>query len=1131
MLARTDGALAEPAAAHDFLLRAGTALSVEYYPLAPGDPLLYGAEAWIEVSGGDASVYYNREVPEWKAAFYVAHELGHLYMHAGSPGCNESDLDVEAAETGTQSAEKRVEGYGPRERREREANVFARELLLPSDLLRRLFVDEGLSAGQIAHRLALPTSIVYHQLSYALLAPVAPEDAAPEAAEHPPLDESQSRAAAIERGPLLVEAGPGTGKTRTLVGRVLALLEQGVPPTSILALTFSNKAAQELRDRVAAVLPEAAPEVWMGTFHAFGLELLRKYGTNLGLPPTVKVADPVDALLALERGLPSLHLNHYMNLYEPTTYLRDILGAISRAKDEMAGPERYEELARAMLPAAQDEEEIAAAEKALEIAGVYRYYQSYLERAGLVDYGDLIMKAVVLLRDHPAVSARVQVQYRHILVDEYQDVNRASALLLRHLAAGGAGLWAVGDVRQAIYRFRGAAPHNMVHFQDDFPGAVALPLGVNYRSLPGVVSAFSHVAGSMRAARTQSPPDWHSQREIEGLPGRVMYEIAEDEVAEGQGIAREIERLHDEGTAYRDQAVLCRSHSALGRMGARLEQMGVPVLYLGDLFEREEARDMLSLLDLAGNANPHALIRVARFPEYAIPFADVRAILAAAYESDISLEATIQAAIDGDAISEAGKAGLALLSAHLEDIAGLPAWRALACYLFRTSGYLRALLADDSVTGQQRRLALFQLLQFAIDMDGRSSEGGGMRVGYFLEYVRRMELFGDERGLRQVPEWADHIDAVRLLTIHASKGLEFSAVFLPGLGAGYFPARDQWEPCPPPSGLLPPEEEDWHEEEEECLFFVALSRARDVLCLSRAKQYGKRASNPSRFLSALEAVLPRPADSPATWLRVNADEQSDSADSLTRLPDLAPNRRRFKLPTVELYMQCPRRYMYEHALRLRAEPEAGPYVRFHRSVYRTLAWARKERDAGRTVTLEAAVQRLSEVWAEERLDGHVYEEIYRQQAEQMVQRGLERLQSIPPGQEEEPWWVDLPAGSVLVEPDQVEVEAGTPQTVRVMRLRTGRPTAAAKKDDVYALYHRAATAAYPGATVQVQALYLSVGEAEDIRLTEKNIESRLEKYNSALNRLRSGYFEPKPDDRRCPRCPYYFACPAGGETP
>ncbi|HET9494752.1 MAG TPA: ImmA/IrrE family metallo-endopeptidase, partial [Chloroflexia bacterium] len=155
VLSRPECSLAEPAPAGDFLAEAGAALSVEYYPLSPTDPLLYGAEAWIEVSGGEASVYYNRDVPEWKAAFYVAHELGHLLMHAGSPGCHEADLDIEAAETGTQSAEKRVEGYGPRERREREANVFARELLLPSDLLRRLFVDEGLNAGQIAFRLGL----------------------------------------------------------------------------------------------------------------------------------------------------------------------------------------------------------------------------------------------------------------------------------------------------------------------------------------------------------------------------------------------------------------------------------------------------------------------------------------------------------------------------------------------------------------------------------------------------------------------------------------------------------------------------------------------------------------------------------------------------------------------------------------------------------------------------------------------------------------------------------------------------------------------------------------------------------------------------------------------------------------
>lgn len=1117
--------------AHDLLKLIEVATDIPLIGLREGDALLYGAQAWLGGDPQDRIIYYNRDAESWRIAFYQAHEFAHLWLHHthGAAGCGDDDLDPDASEATLPIGIERVQGYGPRERREREANVFAREFLLPSDALRQAYVEEGLGLPALSSLVGLPPSLVAQQLSYALLTPTLDvADAREDASENTPdatvltLDESQDRAARVERGPILVEAGPGTGKTRTLVARILHLLESGVAPTAILALTFSNKAAEEMRSRVAAVAPEDAPLIWMGTFHAFGLELLRKYGSRASLPAKFGLIDPVDAVLALEHALPDIQLDHYMNLYEPTTHLRDILGAISRAKDEFVGPQHYLELAQGMLERAANAEETLRAEKALEVARVYSFYQDHLREEGLVDFGDLIFRAISLLRDCPEVRGQLRRAYSHVLVDEYQDVNRASGLLLKELAGSGHGLWTVGDARQAIYRFRGAAPINMTLFTTDFPGATVLPLEVNYRSQPPIVSLFSELAPRMSAAGGVPFAPWASHRSHSG--GRVLMEIADNEAAEADGIARVIEAERADGVPYREQVVLCRTHTNLARIGAALEERGVPVLYLGDLFEREEVRDLLALLSLACG-DERGLVRVARFPEYSIPLRDVRTLLKVARDEGHDFPDALELASERDDISDSGKAGSALLAAHLEEStnSAKSAWSILSRYLFCESRYVQPLLADESVRGQQCRLAIFQLLQFALEQRHRPAPDGSDPRRYLLDYIRRLETFGEERELRQVPDWAQGIDAVRLLTVHASKGLEFAAVYIPKLGAGHFPSSRKPSHCPPPAGLLADGEADWHEEEEECLFFVAVSRARDLLCLSRAKRYGARNSNPSRLLGLIAAGLPGDANGPVTWQGVERGGVGEeaSAPSLGAAP---PVKSSYTLQMLEVYMKCPRQFFYDYMLELGGSESDAAYVRFHRCVYRALDWIREEQAAGREVEDADALAHLIDVWAEEGPRGHVHEAIYREQAEAMLARALSPELGLGLAGARPRWEVPLSNGRVAFWPDRVAVAAdGT--SVQLQRLRMGRPSKSEKADEVYGLYHAAGARLYPGAKLQVQTVYLSNGQVDDIDLNERQVKDRLDKFDAALYGIACGNFAPSPSDRHCPRCRYYFVCP------
>ena len=1102
--ARADGQKSAAA-----LLDGATAITDIVRQAVPDDdPVLCGAEAILDPSV--AAIFFKKSVSVPLAVFYQAHEFAHHFLDNAAGACGGSDVDVTMPEERIPLGIQRVEGYGPRERRECQANVFAREFLLPCSEAHRLFAVERFNAAEITDCLGVPIGLVYQQLAQALLVPEF--DAVPTPSHRVPApDASQKDAAEVEGRPHLIEAGPGTGKTRTLIARIEWLLNRNADPASILALTFSNKAGEEIRERVSLSTPEAAPAIWAGTFHAFGLEVLRKFGHLQGLGSDVRLADPGDALLLLEQRLPSLRLRHYLQLYDPALALRDILSAISRAKDELIGPAEYRAFGEDMLAAAgSDADAREAAEKAIEVAHVFAAYEDMLREEGVVDFADLIVRSVKLLQDHPEVRNALRGQYRWVLVDEYQDVNRASGVLLKLLADDGKNLWVVGDARQSIYRFRGASPSNVRYFEKDFPSAKRLSLDVNYRSQAHVVRLVEAFAGKMKASVGGLPAEWTAERGDQG--GEILMEVATDFEAEAAGLVAEINRRRDQEIPYRDQAVLCRSHTDLARFASRLEAHGIPVLYLGDLFERPEIRDMLALISFTCEPERGGLLRVASFPEYDVPLSDVRVVLAFAAAQTIYPLGAIARLDDIPGLSPNGRRGLALLASHLAFVhPGTPPAALLTEYLFTQSRYLDTLLADESVAGECRRLAIFQLLQFVIEH--RPTDDGNTRQ-QLLQWIRRLETFGDERQLRQMPSAAGGIDAVRLLTVHASKGLEFSAVFLPALGTTRFPASSKHNPCPPPEGMLSEDPKDSHAEEEECLFFVALSRARDVLCLSRAERYSAtRKTTASSFLTSLAPYLPNASEGPARWCDPGPAKAEESL-----LVHLAANPDIHNADDLDQYMRCPRAYLYQRLLHLSGAPEDSAYVQFHRAVYSVLRWLMSMK-AETEVRREDANARLGAAWKEIGPVDHPYAPVYREAADGIVEHAIARRAS---GAElvDAEWKIERPGGWIGLRPDHVE--KGTDGPV-VRRLRTGRPP---KKidDDIYALYLHAAAQELGAA--RVEALFLTTDEAVPVSMSDKKISNRIEKYDRAMTGIRTGNFLAKPSDRQCPRCPQYFICPS-----
>ncbi len=1102
--------------AQELLELAAEHLELDLIPEHPDSVNLSGALAVLE----DDCVFYNNHLKYWYKWFSIAHEIGHARLHHESVHCTQDEIEIFENED---SVIGKIVGYGAGERREREANLFALELLLPCAALKSAFLQEGLTGREIAERCGMPERVVAGQLARALLVPVDNNKKAENFWAEKQLDASQQRAAETDRCPTLVAAGPGTGKTQTLTSRIAYLIENGTQAKRILALTFSNRAAEEMRERIAKINEAAAAQIQVMTFHAFGLDLLRRYYLEANLEPHSGLLEKIDALLYLESNLNHLQLEHYENLYEPTGNLAAILGAISRAKDELCSPEEYKSLSEKMLSEAEDkadEELKIKAEKVLETARVYEFYQKYLEREKLLDFGDLIYRAVLLLRENEAVKRETCAKYDAVLVDEFQDVNRACGILLKEIAGTGVNLWAVGDLRQSIYRWRGASPANINLFGTDFPNAETVSLETNYRSREEIVELFSCFAENMQAAGAEVFHSWKSKRGASAAENEtaIKFEICDSLDTETARAAEKVISYHEQGLKYKDCAVICRTHNQLNKFAEGMTKKGIPVFHLGEIFEREEVRDLLALLDLKFSLVGHSLIRVAGFGEYKIPLADARKIITWQKENNQTFaEAMADEKLHAE-LSEQGKRGAEKLAKHLA--ANPPeasAWKFLSGYVFTDSEYLKSFFTEEDVNNQSRRLAIYQFLRFAQGAEERFQTEAAP-IPAFLSYVKKLAHFNEDKNYAQMPAEAENLDAVRLLTVHSAKGSEFPAVFLPYLGAGKFPGSKKGQICPNPDGMILGEI-DFHEEEEECLFFVAASRARDFLHLSRALKYGETNSNESKFLTVLKDHLPAAA-------QINSKEAAIEEN----LPDERDAPRVFYAKELDRYLECPRDYFYTNILGLKGAGEKSIYLKFHSCVYDTISSIQAIRQLdGIELSEENALERLSEFWQAAEVDVHPYAPIYRQKAEEIIRRAFQKLNQKPTTDEilNPTYEVKVCGGSVRVRLDAVEIveEAGEKRAV-IRKYKTGKSPKKINADSTEVLMTVAAQENFPDAKPLLQRFYLSDDEVREVPVTQRLIKNRLEKYESAIENIGRRRFDPLPKDD-CPRCPHFFICPSG----
>lgn len=1102
---------ADPWSPYDFVVAEARRRGIDVEPAVRGAAILNGGRATF-VAVDDLIVHENVG-SQFDQAFLVAHEIGHVELGDGLDSDVALSIDPARAAESAPLGLDRVVDYGRRQRREVQMDLFAREFLLPRNVVRVLHVDEGLSASAIAAKLGAPFEVVVQQLLDALLLPPVPSVVTTEHVEWP-LNALQASAAAHRGEAYLLEAGPGTGKTQTLIARVESLLAEGVDPRKILLLTFSNKAAGEMAERIARKQPDAAAAMWIGTFHAFGLDIIRRFGVELGLSEDPRMMDRAEAVELLEEMFPRLGFIRYRNLYDPVPIIVDMLAAVSRAKDEVVDSEAYAALADAMLAKASDSDTREAAERAKEVACFYTAYEQLKRNANCIDFGDLVSLPVQLLEKNSAILATLQMRYDHVLVDEYQDVNRSSVRLLSALRPDGCNLWMVGDAKQSIYRFRGASSFNITRFgREDFRGGRRGRLKRNYRSVPEIISSFSSFAATMHVDGAGSVLDPNRSENGHKVELRTVQRAEQQQVA----LADAIEELVHEGYSYGDQVVLCTGNERLAAVGQELERLGVPILFLGSLFERSEVKDLVSLLSLLVDRRAMGLVRIACWPDFALSFADVIPVLEHLREVEQAPISWLQHISLIPGVSDNGRQALAKLAAALDgfDQTASP-WTVLATILFDCTRIAARLGTSTDLADCARGIAIWQFLNFV----RAQPVGRGLPIIRLLDRVRRLVRLGDDRELRQLPTAAQHLNAVRLMTIHAAKGLEFACVHILGLNSDTIPRVSPKLACPPPDGMIAGAEGGaieslriGHVEEQECLFYVAQSRARDRLIHYAPTEKSNGHSRPlSPFLDRLGISLVRRSIVPSRSL-----PEAVEARAIDLVID---GRLSFGTSQIALYESCPRRFFYTHVLQVGGRRAATSFMRMHEAVRSIVDVIIAP---GASMTAQDLVSYIDAALAGVGLANHGYRVEFRDMAFAMLHFLLMNREgaiaetsiavSLMLGEEE-----------ILVKPDEVFVRRDGVRVVR--RIRTGHIRSTENKDVGAAALILAVNQAFPGAIAEL--VYLSDGTASTLALSDRELQGRKDKLTRFLAKIRAGQFPGEMSSRACPNCPAFFIC---GPTP
>lgn len=798
------------------------------------------------------SLLYDRNLLEKpdEMLYYIAHELGHLELHSARlKYCDKPDPVYGSiyGSAGTNSLTR----YNPHSKEEAQANAFAAEFLCSSDEVFRLWrSDSNIDTQKLAKILGAPTFVVRAQLAEAIYQFVFGGNFVNKRFKEFECNPEQEKAATFVGRPVLIDAGPGTGKTATLIRRIEFLKEKfDAQPSDFLVLTFSNEAANELQERVEAKFGEEfAAEIKILTFHGLGLTILQLHGQFQKLDANARVMDDPGVAELVGKVLGRTQCHKILKPSQMDETIKEIVRHITFLKQRLCTPAIFQKNLDQWQPTI--DAEIEQKEKSLDLLEVFRSYERAKTVAQRLDFADLILKASAILEVNDELREKYREKYKWILVDEYQDTSRATAGFLRQLSGENNPPWVVGDKRQSIFQFCGAYPENVDEFENDFPDAVKFNLNLNYRSTEKIVQTANHLANLMNGNGNgflgNSTELWQPAptNPNAGFEPVVLLAIADSDQSEYEGIAKQVKKWVDEEVALQDIAVLARRNIDVRNIVLALGKLGVPAVTSGLVTAEGAAGDLANILTLIDKP-------LSSLPRIAYSLGRGRFTRKSINDSIKRMNSSFRKA--GTFLSEDGSEDAELIKEveqfhrySTDESSTGDAFAVMCSFLFDGSGYLRRLLALSNEV--ERNLALSEvvtsLTKAATYSFSHKDTNPVESRQNFAHYFRKSLSSSNEPSLS--PPISD-VPAIKVMTCHAAKGLEFPYVIVAGQSRLNRSGSNEYKWIPP--ALQPRKGED--EEQADSVLFVGATRAQRSLILSHSTSATNRPRSPKRTVTQL----------------------------------------------------------------------------------------------------------------------------------------------------------------------------------------------------------------------------------------------------------------------------------------
>ncbi|OGD18172.1 MAG: hypothetical protein A2W03_00360 [Candidatus Aminicenantes bacterium RBG_16_63_16] len=952
------------------------------------------------------------------------------------------------------------------------------------------------------------------------------------------LNARQKRAVTHGRGPLLIIAGAGTGKTKVITRRIAYLIAAKLArPDEILAVTFTEKAANEMEDRVDRLIPYSYSFVDISTFNSFGERVLRNYALDLGYPPDFRLLDDVEQAVFVRANLFRLPLRYYRPLSSPTRHIQELLAAIKRLKQEDVEPAAYLTYARRLEAAGGDEADRETALKHREMAEVYEAYETLLRKEGKIDFEDQVRLAARLLRERPAVLAEFQEKYKYILVDEFQDTNFIQFELLKMLARRHRNLTVVGDDDQSIFRFRGASLSNILNFQRDYPKAKSIVLTTNYRSVQPILDS------AYRLIRQNDPLRLEFQSRVDKRlvatvepSGKSLHHLEFDTLShEADRVAELISEKLKEGIPLGEVAILVRRNADADPFLRALNARQIPFRFSGSrgLYAQEEIKNVVSFIRaLTDFEDGRSLFFLAHSEIYGAGMHDLTVVSNYAQKRNLPLHRVFEDLAGGTLSLEISAETVARLRAIHEDLmffVGLSgvknAGQVVYAFLEKT-GYLKKLVGASTLEAELKiknlRLFFEKIRSFSEVVEDDS-------IKAFAGHLDLLQEVGDNPATAEAE--LDE-EAVNVLTVHKAKGLEFDVVFMVSLIADRFPGRERREKIRVPDEIL---KEDLPAaegalQEERRLFYVAMTRAKRHLYLTWARDYGlKRLKKVSPFV--LEALdIPRLPDEV---------ERSSAMEEIRRFGQgmaggrAAPSLKVRDILTlsyfqVEDYLVCPLKYKFRHIWKIPSPPHHT--IVFGRVLHRAVHSYLKKKRSGMAVTLTQLLEEYDGLWINEGFLSREHEELRKQAGRLALERLYRREETsgtVPAYLEKNFRWqqkkvrfigrwdrVDLAGGGAVI----VDFKAADIKDQK----EADKRAAGSLQMDLYALSFMKTQ---PEPLLETRLHFLESDIVGRAAKGEKEMKRAWDKIAEAEEGLRARNFEARPDWHNCSYCEFRTICP------